>query len=208
MLDQLATAPREVDHGSDNSNWTWALAISPDGTRLAYAFNQVELRIRDLKTGTLTRSVNLQARNGPVQLATLRFSPDGKQLAAASWARSATNTWLMDAETGETTRVFLVNFATKGLAFSLDGRSLAVGGDHPDVMLFTSTGNYLVTVWDVTANVAALPLNQQLNGAIETPYFVGRWVFSSVVRIASELAIKRLVESIRSAVRMKAGGST
>ena len=44
----------------------------------------------------------------------------------------------------------------------------------------SSTGNYLVTVWDVTANVAALPLNQQRNGNIETPYAVDRWTFSAV----------------------------
>jgi hypothetical protein len=38
-----------------------------------------------------------------------------------------------------------------------------------------STGNYLVTAWDVTTDVAPLVMNRQMNGCIETPYSVDRW---------------------------------
>jgi RHS repeat-associated protein len=41
----------------------------------------------------------------------------------------------------------------------------------------TSTGNYTVTVWDVTADVAPLVFNQQYLGQIETPFSVDRWTF-------------------------------
>ena len=47
--------------------------------------------------------------------------------------------------------------------------------EHP-----ASSGNYLITVWDVTANVATLALNRQCNGSMETPYSVDRWTFSAV----------------------------
>ena len=42
-----------------------------------------------------------------------------------------------------------------------------------------STGNYLLTVWDVTADVATLNLNQQVTGSIETPFSIDRWNFSA-----------------------------
>ncbi|MEI7902427.1 MAG: DUF6531 domain-containing protein, partial [bacterium] len=43
-----------------------------------------------------------------------------------------------------------------------------------------STGNYVVTVWDVTPDVSSLVLNQQVSGRIENPYSVDRWEFSAV----------------------------
>jgi RHS repeat-associated protein len=43
-----------------------------------------------------------------------------------------------------------------------------------------SSGNYQVTLWDDTADVSSLLLNQQVNGRIETPYSVDRWTFSAV----------------------------
>jgi len=43
-----------------------------------------------------------------------------------------------------------------------------------------SSGNYLITVWDATADVTMLPLNQQRGGTIETPYSADRWEFSGV----------------------------
>ena len=43
-----------------------------------------------------------------------------------------------------------------------------------------SSGNYLVTVWEVTPEVMPLPFNQRVNGRIETPYSVDRWTFFAV----------------------------
>ncbi len=42
-----------------------------------------------------------------------------------------------------------------------------------------STGNYLVTVWDTTPDIATLVLNRQVLGTIENPYSVDRWTFSA-----------------------------
>ena len=44
----------------------------------------------------------------------------------------------------------------------------------------SSSGNYLVAVWEVTPDVAPLVLNQTMNGRIETPYSVDRWTFSAM----------------------------
>jgi hypothetical protein len=35
-------------------------------------------------------------------------------------------------------------------------------------------------VWDVTPDVAELPLNQHPSGSLETPYSIDRWNFSAV----------------------------
>ena len=43
-----------------------------------------------------------------------------------------------------------------------------------------NTGNYLVTAWDSTPDVASLLLNRQVNGQIENPYSVDLWQFSAV----------------------------
>src|ERR1043166_2330790 len=47
--------------------------------------------------------------------------------------------------------------------------------NHP-----SSSGNYQVTVWEVSPDIASLTLNQTHYGNIETPYSVDRWTFSAV----------------------------
>jgi hypothetical protein len=42
-----------------------------------------------------------------------------------------------------------------------------------------STGNYLITVWNISASMAQIQLGQQVNGHINTPYSVQRWTFSA-----------------------------
>ena len=42
-----------------------------------------------------------------------------------------------------------------------------------------STGRYMLTVWNATAESASLLVNQQTAGIIETPYSVDRWTFSA-----------------------------
>ena len=42
-----------------------------------------------------------------------------------------------------------------------------------------STGNYLVTLWDSTADDARLPLNERVSGRVESPSSVDRWRFAA-----------------------------
>jgi RHS repeat-associated protein len=44
----------------------------------------------------------------------------------------------------------------------------------------TSTGNYELSVWDTTPDVATIELNQSYNGQIESPYSVDSWTFAAV----------------------------
>jgi YD repeat-containing protein len=43
----------------------------------------------------------------------------------------------------------------------------------------SAEGNYLVTVWDVTADESSLLLNKTVVGAIENPYSIDQWQFSA-----------------------------
>jgi len=43
----------------------------------------------------------------------------------------------------------------------------------------SSTGHYLVTVWQTTPNVTPLALNQVVSGSIQTPYSVDQWTFGA-----------------------------
>ena len=42
-----------------------------------------------------------------------------------------------------------------------------------------STGNYVITAWDATVNVAPLDLGRTVTGAIDTPFRIDRWNFSA-----------------------------
>ena len=44
----------------------------------------------------------------------------------------------------------------------------------------TTTGNYAVTLWDVTPDIVPLNLNQQVTGNIEGPFSVDRWTFTAL----------------------------
>ncbi len=97
-----------------------AIALSPDGRHLASASSDKTIRIWDLESRTLSRT--LSGHEG--RLTSVAYSGDGKWLATASLDKTV-RVW--NVESGET--VFTANSldAVQSLAFSADGRELAVG---------------------------------------------------------------------------------
>jgi len=72
---------------------------------------------------------------------------------------------------------------SSGQIVSLNGLQLPSDGTYKIQVRapaghLTSIGNYMITIWDTTADVSALVLNQQVLGMIENPYSVDRWEFS------------------------------
>ena len=71
-----------------------------------------------------------------------------------------------------------------GRFVTLEGVTIPVDGTYrvrinaPGSHL-SATGNYLATLWDVTADVYGLVLNRQHTGQIENPYSVDKWEFSA-----------------------------
>ncbi len=72
-----------------------------------------------------------------------------------------------------------------GMVMTLADISLPTDGTYR-ILIHTpsaqsgSTGNYTVTLWDVTTDFAGLTLNGQFMGTLETPYSVDRWTFSAL----------------------------
>jgi WD40 repeat protein len=105
-----------------------ALAISPDGLRLAVARGH-EVTVYDPRYGVRLRSLSANGGQAHATIVeSLAFSPDGTTLASGSYREVA----VWDAATGELKRR-LAGFADRvsALAISWDGRLLATGGGVP-----------------------------------------------------------------------------
>lgn len=75
--------------------------------------------------------------------------------------------------------------ATSGAVVFLS--SLAITNDgtysvqvHVSAASPSSTGHYMVTIWQTTPNVMPLPLGQIVSGTIKAPYSVDQWNFGAV----------------------------
>jgi WD40 repeat protein len=139
---------RQVDRGPYR-----AVAVSPDGKRLATA--GAEVRLVDTATGRDLFAVPVAA-NG------VTFSGDGKQMAATG----GRTTWVWNVDTGRKTHELEGGGFT--LAFSRDGARLAVAGAAPPVRLRVwelKGGRTLFTSDPAEGQVAALALSPD-----------GRWV--------------------------------
>jgi WD40 repeat protein len=108
------------------------LAISPDGSRLAGAWNQ-HLRVWDFNTGNVLMD-GVSANGGP------QFSQDGSLLAAFGSADRSTIA-IYDTSTWKQVSTFKIPAQTLAFAFSPDGKTLVTGGENQ---------NSLLHFWDVS----------------------------------------------------------
>ena len=112
-----------------------AVALSPDGTKLASGRNDGSVQLWDVESRRVLYAVK---HDGVV--ASVAFSPDGTQLASAGWD-NAVRLW--DVATGKLVQTLIQHRSVYSVAFSPDGKWLAWGGDESTV-----------TLWDVLAKVA------------------------------------------------------
>jgi RNA polymerase sigma factor (sigma-70 family) len=103
-----------------------ALAFSPDSRILAAADGKLSVRLWDAATGALRRQWNWpKGRDPHTEVDDVRFSPDGRTLATASFRAREVILW--DVLTGQR-RATLPHDMVHGISFSPDGRTLASGG--------------------------------------------------------------------------------
>jgi serine/threonine protein kinase len=122
-LDRLCeSGPRQV---SGHAGAVYAVAFSPDGTRLASASQAGTVKVWDVATGEELTAI----RGHGDSVWALSFSPDGARLASASWDRTV-RVW--DFATGRLLLTFRGDADdVQTVAFSPDGRRIASGGERP-----------------------------------------------------------------------------
>ena len=121
------------------------MAFSPDGTTLAASDSSGDIRIWDLATASIVRTL-AASRSGPVTA--VAFSPDGRTVAAAS-EDGPVRLWPV---TGAApTLITLPNIRIIQLALSPDGRTVVAGGQAVD-----DQGNQkTMGIWDTTTLAGA-----------------------------------------------------
>ncbi|MGW7381844.1 nSTAND1 domain-containing NTPase [Streptomyces sp. NPDC054794] len=130
---------------------TDALAFSPDGHTLATGGMDRVVRLWDVPTGRLVKSLP----GHTTTVVSLAFSPDGRTLAAGS-DDHAIRLW--DTATGRI-RASLTGYTGKSgpLTFSPDGRTLAAGAESHTLRLWdATTGSTLATLQGHTSTVLAV----------------------------------------------------
>jgi serine/threonine protein kinase len=100
----------------------WDTALSPDGNTLLSGDNDKTVKLWDVASGNMLRSLSRQ--DGPIF--GVAFNQDGSQIASASYDKSML-TW--NATTGEALMKFPGDFPLWTVAFSPDGSTIAAGGD-------------------------------------------------------------------------------
>ena len=151
-------------HKSGAFQWTYAIAVSPDGRLIAAASRDNVINLFDSQTGELVRSV-AASQIAPNALA---FSADGRILASANTDTPAGSIEMWDVATGSPTR--RIDTHTKNLlslAFSPDGRTLASGGD-----------DRLITLWNFQDGTPIGALRGH-EGAISSLVFAGNGMLVS-----------------------------
>jgi WD40 repeat protein/serine/threonine protein kinase len=110
----------KLDPENGGNHPIWAVALSPDGKVLATGGDNHRIVLRDAPTGKELKVLHPTGRG----VKSLAFSPDGKQLASATWQRdTAVQIW--DWETG-VARPPLEGHGASSVAWSHDGKLLAV----------------------------------------------------------------------------------
>lgn len=136
---------KEIATFMGHTDGVGSVAYSPDGKTLATGSDDQTIKLWDVKTGKESATIKIPAGMCPVV-----FSPDGKTLATGgantvgTWAageRNALRRW--DVKTGKELATLEEVWGTYSVAYSPDGKTLALGGVGGVLVLDAATGKEL-----------------------------------------------------------------
>ena len=142
LLQYWKSGASEANTFRGHSHGVWTVAYAPDGLTLVSAGVDRLVRIWDIETGRLLRS--LRGHTHDIRAAV--FTPDGQTLATGSEDRTIR---LWNPKTGEPTKLLFTRYDHNVFSLSLspDGLMLARGSHNKDIKIWEiTTGTELMTL--------------------------------------------------------------
>jgi len=121
----------------------FSVAFSPDGSTLAVGGYNGTVTLWDAVTGKQTATLTESGATSGEQVNSVKFGKGGQTLAVAF----GSNVALWDTATGRRAAVLTAGGTVNSMAFSPDGKTLAVGGE-----------NGIVTLWNTGTHVPSAPM--------------------------------------------------
>lgn len=118
-----------------------ALAVSPDGKKMASGDDSRAVRICDVTDGKLKLVKSLPKHASPI--ASVTFSPDGGQLATSTHQNKGALLWSLTDDGGQDPIELKHPAIVHRVAFSPNGRRVATAGYNREVWLWTETGEFV-----------------------------------------------------------------
>ncbi|MBR8835951.1 MAG: serine/threonine protein kinase [Stigonema ocellatum SAG 48.90 = DSM 106950] len=163
-----------------HSSMVYAVTISPDGKLLASGSNDNTIKLWQLETGKLLRTLGRWFSGHFSMVHTVAFSPDGQILASGSWDDTIK---LWQVSTGREIRTLIAHSNwVNSVTISPDGQLLASGGANGTIKLWlVSTGTEIRTITGHSDSVLSVAFSSdgEILASCSADYTIKLWLVST-----------------------------